>query len=72
MPQATKEQVEALGRALCAFGGVDPDETISDSGHTVLQWVTHYDVPRVAELLKIQMPEQETPSSAGFPATLGY
>lgn len=48
----TRERVFAV--AICKFMGIDPDEPISDSGHTAVMWVEHYDVPRVAILLDAQ------------------
>lgn len=48
---ATDTREHAFALAICAFMGVDPHEPISDAGHTVVMWVEHYDVPRVATLL---------------------
>ena len=42
---------EKIARWLCEFAKLNPDEPISDGGHTTIQWVMHYDVPRLLEAL---------------------
>lgn len=49
--ELTPELREGIARWLCGFACMDPDEPISDGGHTVIQWVAHYDVPRLYALL---------------------
>lgn len=58
-PTATREQVDALARALCACMGCDPDDLCSDAGHTSADVVASAHVPRIAKLCGFGLPAAE-------------
>jgi hypothetical protein len=50
----TSAQSEKVARWLCEFAKLDPREPISDGGHSAVDWIAHYDVPRLLALLSVQ------------------
>jgi hypothetical protein len=64
MRTATKADVDALGRALCDFLGLDPSQRMTAAGGTALDHVVSYQVPKVALSLGVRLPTSNEPGAS--------